>query len=176
MLQGSYANSSVSCLSLDQSNQSDSPNGKITPPMLYLWWQDRHCLIKFCKCPTVVSISPHEAKALLELFCLQANVFGWKQNRSSSAFASWGLIKMHDLQGRIRTGSVWGFSVRVQSWSNKIEFDPVLIRKFFENLQSDPVLIRSCTSVERIGNFCDPNSVQYFHCVIQSHPNSVVLP
>jgi len=33
------------------------------------------------------------------------------------------------------------FSVRVQSWSAKVESDPVLIRKILENHQSDPVLI-----------------------------------
>ena len=37
---------------------------------------------------------------------------------------------------------LWNFSV--QSWSNKIKSDPVLIRKIFENHQSDPVLIRQC--------------------------------
>ena len=36
------------------------------------------------------------------------------------------------------------FSVRVQSWSAKIESDPVLIRKIFENHQSYLVLIRQC--------------------------------
>ena len=36
----------------------------------------------------------------------------------------------------------WNFSVRVQSWSDKIESDPVLICKIFENHQSYPVLIR----------------------------------
>ena len=30
-------------------------------------------------------------------------------------------------------------------------------------------------SVERIGEFCNPNSVQYFHCVIQSDLNPVML-
>jgi len=39
---------------------------------------------------------------------------------------------------------LWNFSVRVQSWSDKIESDPVLIRKIFENHESDPVLIRQC--------------------------------
>ena len=39
---------------------------------------------------------------------------------------------------------LWNFSVRVQSWTDKIESDPVLIRKIFENRQSDPVLIRPC--------------------------------
>jgi len=37
---------------------------------------------------------------------------------------------------------LWNFSVRVQSCSNKIESDPVLIRKIYENHESDPVLIR----------------------------------
>ena len=31
------------------------------------------------------------------------------------------------------------------------------------------------TSVERIGDFYNPNPVQYFHCVIQSDPNPMVL-
>ena len=39
---------------------------------------------------------------------------------------------------------LWNFSVRVQSWSDKIESDPVLIRKIFENHQSDPVLFCQC--------------------------------
>jgi len=30
-------------------------------------------------------------------------------------------------------------------------------------------------SVEWIGDFCDPNLVQYFHCVIQSDSNPVVI-
>ena len=39
---------------------------------------------------------------------------------------------------------LWNFSDRVQSWSNKIESDPVLTHKIFENHQYDPVLIRQC--------------------------------
>jgi len=39
---------------------------------------------------------------------------------------------------------LWNFSVRVQSWSDQIESNSVLIRKIFENHQSDPVLIRPC--------------------------------
>jgi len=35
---------------------------------------------------------PHEAKKLLELFCLQPNTIGWMQNSYSSAFAPWGKI------------------------------------------------------------------------------------
>jgi len=38
-------------------------------------------------------------------------------------------------------------SVRIQSWSDKIESDPVLIRKIFENHQSDPVLIHPCKTM-----------------------------
>jgi len=44
MLQGPYANSSVSSLSLDQSNQSYSPNDKITPVVLVTARSDL-CLI-----------------------------------------------------------------------------------------------------------------------------------
>jgi len=43
-----------------------------------------------------VAILPHEAEALLELFCLQPIVFGWRQNNPSSSFASWGKMKIHD--------------------------------------------------------------------------------
>jgi len=32
---------------------------------------NRHLLVKFWKCQNAVSILPHEAKELLELFCLQ---------------------------------------------------------------------------------------------------------
>jgi len=58
-------------LSLDQSKQSDSPNGKITPAVLFFLMPNRHFLVKIWKCQKAVSILPHEAKALLELFCLQ---------------------------------------------------------------------------------------------------------
>ena len=42
-----------------------------------------------------MSILPHKAKALLQLFCLQPIIFGWRQNSFSGAFASWGKIKIH---------------------------------------------------------------------------------
>jgi len=56
----------------------------------------RHFLVKFWKCQKAVCVLPHEAKALLELFCLQPIIFGWRQNSCSSSFASWGKIKIHD--------------------------------------------------------------------------------
>ena len=42
---------------------------------------------------------------------------------------------------------LWNFSVRVQSWSDEIESDPVLIHKIIENHQSDPVLIHQHKNV-----------------------------
>jgi len=42
MQQGPYANPSVSTLSLDQFQQSDSPNGKITPAVLLHLMPNRH--------------------------------------------------------------------------------------------------------------------------------------
>ena len=42
-----------------------------------------------------MSFLPHEAKGLLELFCLQTIICAWRQNSSNSAFASWGKIKTH---------------------------------------------------------------------------------
>jgi len=57
---------------------------------------NRHLLIKLWQCQKAVSILTHEAKPLLELFCLQTIVFGWRQNSSSSSFASWDKIKIPD--------------------------------------------------------------------------------
>jgi len=42
-----------------------------------------------------VSVLPHEAKAVLELFCLQPIVFWERQNSSNNSFASRGKIKIH---------------------------------------------------------------------------------
>jgi len=55
-------------LSLDQCKQSDPPNGKITPEMLFPLMPNRHFLGKFWKCKKAVFILPHEVKALLVLF------------------------------------------------------------------------------------------------------------
>jgi len=62
MQQGPYANPSASSLSLYQSQQSDSPNDKITPAVLFLLMLNRHFLVKFWKCQKAVSVLPHEAK------------------------------------------------------------------------------------------------------------------
>ena len=72
--------------------------------------QNRHYIVKFWKCQKAMSILPHVAKALLQLFCLHPIIFGWKQNCVSGAFASLGKIKNHDLHGQIRNGSGWWFS------------------------------------------------------------------
>jgi len=37
-----------------------------------------------------IFILPHEAKELLEIFCLSPIKIGWRKNTSSSAFVSWG--------------------------------------------------------------------------------------
>ena len=63
-------------------------NGKITPAVLFPLMPNRDFLIKFWKCQMAVSILPHEAKALLELFCLQPIVFDYRHNSSSSSLAS----------------------------------------------------------------------------------------
>ena len=57
--------------------------------------QNRHCLVKFWRCQIAMSILLYAAKALLQLFCLQPILFGWRQNSFSGAFASWGKIKIH---------------------------------------------------------------------------------
>jgi len=83
-------------LSLDQSKQSDSPRDKITPAVLFPLMPNRHFLVKFWKCQKAVTILPHETKALLEVFCLQPIVFGWRQNSYCSSFASWDKIEIYD--------------------------------------------------------------------------------
>ena len=55
---------------------------------------NRHLLIKLWQCQKAVPILPHEAKALLELFCFQPIVFSWRQNSSSSYFALWDKMKI----------------------------------------------------------------------------------
>jgi len=57
---------------------------------------NRHFLVQFWKCQKAVSVLPHEAKALLEVFFLQPILIGKRQNSSSSSFASLGKIKIHD--------------------------------------------------------------------------------
>jgi len=59
-------------------------NGKITPAVLFPLMPNRYFLGEFWKWQKVVAILPHEAKALLQLFCLQPIVFGLRQNSSSS--------------------------------------------------------------------------------------------
>jgi len=56
--------------------QLDSPNGKITPVVIFTLMPNSQFLVKFWKCQTAVSSLPHEAKALLELFCLHPITFG----------------------------------------------------------------------------------------------------
>jgi len=96
----------ISSLSFDQSKQLDSPNGKKTPAVLLLHEEKYtallnllvklwHCLFKLWKCQKAMAILPHESKALLQLFCLQPIIFGWRQNSFSGAFASWGKTKIH---------------------------------------------------------------------------------
>jgi len=67
---------SVLSLSVDQSKESVSPNSKIIPTVLFPLMPKRHFLVNIWKCQKAVSILPHEAKALLELFCLQPIIFG----------------------------------------------------------------------------------------------------
>jgi len=115
MYQGPYADPSVSSLSLDQSKHLDSPNGKITPAVLLPLMPNRHFLVKLWKCRKAVCILPHEAKALLEVFCFQPIVIGERQNSSSRYFASWGKIKIHD------------FTLADQDWTRTEKFHSPLI-------------------------------------------------
>jgi len=64
--------------------------------------QNRQCLVKLWKCQKSASILPREAKALLQLFCLQPIIFEWRQNSLSGAFASWGKIKIQYFTWAVR--------------------------------------------------------------------------
>jgi len=46
-------------------NSLGSPNGKYLQQCFCLWWQNKHCLIKFWKFQTVVSILLHEVVPIL---------------------------------------------------------------------------------------------------------------
>jgi len=63
-------------LSLDQSKQSHSPNGKVTPAVILPLMPNRHFLVEFWIFQKAVSVLPHEAKAVLELFCFQPIIYG----------------------------------------------------------------------------------------------------
>jgi len=67
MLHGPYTYPSVSSLSLDQSNQWHSPNGKITQQCFCFWWQNRRALL----------LNFGNAKKLC-LFCLMRQQHYWK--------------------------------------------------------------------------------------------------
>ena len=86
MQQRPYANPSVSPLSLDQSQQSDSPNGKITPAVLLHLMPNRHFFVNFrnakrlclfCLMKQAGSVLPSsnriwpKAKQLQQFFCLK---------------------------------------------------------------------------------------------------------
>jgi len=77
------------------------------------------------KCQKAVSTLPHGAKALLELFWLQPIVFGWRQNSSSSFFASWGKIKIH------------AFTLVDQDWIGLMSFKNLRIRTGSDSVLSD---------------------------------------
>ena len=77
--------------------------------------------------PKNVFILPHEARALLELFCLQPIIFGWRQNSSSSAFTLWGKTKISRFAwaDKLRSGSDEWFSkiLRITTGSDSILSD-----------------------------------------------------
>jgi len=72
-----------------------------------------------------MSILPLEAKALLQLFCLQPIIFGWRQKSFSGAFASWGKIKIHY------------FSWADQDWIGLMIFKILRIRTGLDLILSD---------------------------------------
>ena len=76
--------------------------------------QNRHWLVEYGKCQKAMSILLHEAKAWLELFCLQPLIFHWRKNSFSAAFASWGNIQNYDFTWADQVRSDWWFSKILQ--------------------------------------------------------------
>ena len=64
-----------------------------------------------------------------------------KKRRIQLQSTPWIRIRFH-LWCEPEMSGLWNFSIRVQSRSDKIETDPVLVCQIFENHQSDPVLVR----------------------------------
>jgi len=92
---------------------------------------NRHFLVKFWKRQKAAPILPHEAKALLELFCLQPIIFGWRQNSSSGSFASWGKMKIHDFT---LADQDW---IRLMSLKNFVDQDWIGFNFIGSGLESD---------------------------------------
>jgi len=95
-----------------------------------------HFIIKFWECRKTVSILSHEAKALLELFCLQPIVISERQNSWSSSFASWSIIKIHDFpladQDWIRLMFFKNFADRDWTWTEKFH-SPLISGAHYRN-------------------------------------------
>ena len=111
--------------------------------MLFPLIRNRHFVVEFWKCQNAVSILPHEAKALLELFCLQLIELGLRQNSSCSSFASWGKIKIYFYTGgsgldwtddfKKFCGQDWiGFKLSDQDWNRTEKFHSLLISNILQ--------------------------------------------
>jgi len=87
-----------------------------------------------------VSILLHEAKALLEVFCLQPIVIGDRQSSTSCCFASWGKIKIHD------------FTLADQDWIGLMIFKNFAYRTGLDLILSDRTGLR-------LKNFTFPSSL-----------------
>jgi len=86
-----------------------------------------------------MSILLHEAKAWLELFCLQPLIFYWRKNSFCGAFASWDNIQNYDFTWADQAKSDWWFSkilrirtesvsiLPVQDWTQTEKFHSPLI-------------------------------------------------
>ena len=77
-------------------------------------------------------------RIVLVTWSLQPIVFKWRQNSPSTGFASWSRIDTTKDERTVKFFSPSPVLIRY-NWIR-----PVLIRKIFQNHQSDPVLIRQC--------------------------------
>jgi len=101
----------------------------------------------FFVCQSVLLLFVFVALIVLAIFLRFAQVRGladqrWSNSLTLMAWHTWEqACTLHHLivcdpntnRCRPEMSGLWNFSVRVKSWSDKIESDPVLIRKIFEN-------------------------------------------
>jgi len=123
-----------------------------------------------------ILILPHEAKELLELFYLSSNTIGRRQAKYFQQFKAKYFQQSFCPMRQTRQcllafpkrkrkflsemSGLWNFSDRVQPWSDEIESDQVLIRKIFENDQSDPVLIHPCKIMSFYFAWCGKSTTE----------------
>ena len=85
-----------------------------------------------------IFLLPHEAKELLELFCLQPNTTGWKQNSPSSAFR----INFQLLENKRK----WQSDSRRRQWLTTSLTGPSRTKLLTALLPGNPIILTTTKS------------------------------